>query len=207
MVSFIEWFFQASSPLQSDETLAYQEEQLQKFNQLKNVFADVSPSRLNFPKMHSLVHVAESTRWFGTADNADTEITEHQHRVEVKLPYRRTNKREPLPQVVKFVERRTALEEKLDAMGMASLTRTKCPQINHKYRQLSSLIPEGRITILEASKLFTLKNLELAVQNFFHDIQYSKGKGHHRVSRKKLLKLKDCKVIISCTRTRLRSSP
>src|SRR3954447_13811737 len=134
MVSFIEWFFQASSPLQSDETLAYQEEQLQKFNQLKNVFAEVSPSKLNFPKMHSLVHIAESTRWFGTADNADTEITEYQHHVEVKLPYRRTNKREPLPQVVKFVERQTALEEKLDAMGMASFTHTKCPQINHKYR-------------------------------------------------------------------------
>ena len=95
------------------KTLADQDALLSKFNKLKEQFVEISPSSLNFQKMHSLQHVTESTRIFGTADNTDTETTEHQHRLDVKLPYQRTNKRDLLAQVVKFVERRTAFEDKL----------------------------------------------------------------------------------------------
>lgn len=205
VASFVEWFFLATSPVQTDKTLEYQEEYLQKFHKLKDVFADVSPSNLNFPKLHALVHVAESTRFFGTPDNADTETTEHQHRIEVKAPYKKTNKRDPLPQVVKFVERRTALEDKLDVLKtiQGDSSDNSRPSITSKYRRFSSPIPEGPLTIQQASKLFKLEKLELAIRTFFHDLKYPEGEGsRHRVSRKNLPKLQHPMVSVLCTRTR-----
>src|SRR5215469_13706447 len=80
MATFVEWFFYASSPVQTDATLADQDALLKEFNKLKSPFLEVSPSSLNFPKFHSLQHYSESTKRFRTPDNADTEVTEHQHR-------------------------------------------------------------------------------------------------------------------------------
>ncbi len=144
---------------------------------------------MNFPKLHSLSHISESTRKFGTPDNVDTEITEHQHRIDVKAPYRRTNKRDPLPQVVKFVERRTAFEDKLGHIRTTDTSANTPRPIMENYRHLSSAIPGGAIHINEASKLFNICDLELAVQTFFHDLRYT-GEGYrHRVRKRNLPKL------------------
>ena len=193
--TFIEWFFYASSPIQTEKTLVDQNTLLSRFNELKWPFAEISPSSLNFVKLHSLIHIAESTRKFGTPDNFDTETTEHQHRVEVKMPYQRTNKRNPLPQIVKFIERRTAFEDKLEHIHKSANT-PKLP-ITDKYRHLSSPIPEGAIDIKMASNLFKIRALELAIQTFFHDIELaSVGKQgyRNRVSKKNLPKLSNQKV-------------
>ena len=134
LTTFVEWYFYASSPVQTEKTLADQDILLSQFNELKEQFAEISLSSLNFEKFHSLQHISESTRTFGTPDNADTEITEHQHRMEVKIPYRRTNKRDPLSQVVKFVERRTALEDKLDHITTSKFVDTSSsPPVTEKY--------------------------------------------------------------------------
>ena len=86
LATFVEWYFYASSSIQTDKTLVDQDNLLFQFNDLKKLFANVLLSSLNFPKLHSLQHISESTKRFGTPDNADTEITEYQHRVEVKIP-------------------------------------------------------------------------------------------------------------------------
>ena len=190
LTTFIEWFFYASSPIQTEKTLADQNTLLSRFNELKWPFVEVSPSSLNFPKLHSLIHIAESTRRFGTPDNFDTETTEHQHRVEVKVPYQRTNKRNPLSQIVKFVERRTAFEDKLEHIHKSA--NISKPPITDKYRHLSSLIPEGAIDINMAADLFKIGALKLAIQTFFHDLELaSVGKQgyRNRVSKKNLPKL------------------
>ncbi len=195
LATFIEWFFYASSPIQTEKTLADQNTLLSQFNELKWPFAEASPSSLNFPKLHSLIHIAESTKRFGTPDNFDTEITEHQHRVEVKVPYQRTNKRDPLPQIVRFVERRTAFEDKLEHIHKSA--NTSKPPITDKYRHLSSPIPEGVIDIDVASDLFKIGGLKLATQTFFHDLEFasvSKQGYRHRVSKKNLPKLSNQKV-------------
>jgi len=194
LVAFIEWYFYASSPVQTEKTLEDQDALLAQFDKLKGPFADISPSSLNFPKFHSLQHISESTRRFGTPDNADTEVTEHQHRTDVKKPYQRTNKRNPLAQIVKFVERRTALEDKLGhrSTGINSSNITKRPSLTDDYRRLSG--PSGKFHIKEASNVFNIGDLELATQTFFHDIKFD-GKGYrHRVNRKNLTRLTNPKV-------------
>jgi hypothetical protein len=185
LATFVEWYFYASLPIQTEKTLADQDELLSQFNNLKGPFAEVSPSSLNFPKLHSLQHISDSTRKFGTPDNTDTEITEHQHRIDVKTPYQRTNKRDPLPQVVKFVERRTALEDKVDYISAVDSKSTDTVITEH-YRHLGGKISEGTIHISEAAKLFNVGDLELATRTFFHDLEFT-GKGyHHRVNKKNL---------------------
>lgn len=193
MATFVEWFFYTSSPVQTDATLADQDALLREFNELKAPFVDVSPSSLNFPKFHSLQHFSETTKRFGTPDNADTEVTEHQHRVDVKIPYRRTNKRNALAQVIRFVERRGAFENKLDHLSMSETKKT-APSITVNFRKLSGHITNEPIGIDEASKRFEIPELELAVQTFFHDLKFP-GTGHrHRVSKKKFPRLSDPRV-------------
>jgi hypothetical protein len=194
LVTFIEWYFYASSPVQTEKTLEDQDTLLSQFNELKGPFADISPSSLNFPKFHSLQHISESTRIFGPPDNADTEVTEHQHRIEVKKPYQRTNKRNPLAQVVKFVERRTALEDRLGhrSTGINLSNVSKRPPLNSDYRHLSG--PSGTYHINEVSSVFNIGDLELATRTFFHDIKFD-GKGYrHHVNRKNLTRLTNPKV-------------
>ena len=50
---------------------------------------------------------------FGTPDNFDTEYTEHQHIADAKDTYKKTNKVNPVQQMVKHIECRTALQLKL----------------------------------------------------------------------------------------------
>ena len=77
LTTFVDWYFYASSPVQTEKTLADQDILLFQFNELKEQFTEISPSSLNFEKLHSLQHISESTQTFDTLDNADTEITEH----------------------------------------------------------------------------------------------------------------------------------
>ena len=149
---------------------------------------EVLLSFLSFLKFHSLSHISESTRKFGTPDNTDTEVTEHQYHTDVKTLYRQTNKRNPLPQVVKFIEHQTPLNDALEHIGNKSVD-TPRYSITESYRHLNSPISKGTIHINDGSKMFNIHDLELAIQTFFHDLQYSGEGNHHRVSKRNLPKL------------------
>ena len=196
LTAFVEWYFYASSPIQTEKTLAEQDALLSRFDELKEPFVNISPSSLNFPKFHSLQHFSEATRRFGTPDNVDTEITEHQHRIDVKSPYRRTNKRNPLSQVVKFVERRTALEDKRESVFGNKPIDTSRTLITETSRWFSGAIFKEAIPIDEASTLFEVRELELAIQTYFHDLEFPGTGYRHRVSRKNLPRLSDPMVNI-----------
>ena len=113
MVAFIEWFYQASLPKHTEGTLKLMADAFQKFNNLKDVFINVSPSSFKFPKMHMLTHFMHFIRHYGTLDNMDTEYTEHAHIPFAKVPYRCSNKRDPLPQMIQQVVRQEAIEQKM----------------------------------------------------------------------------------------------
>ena len=90
--TFVEWYFYATSPVQTEETLADQDALLLKFDKLKGLFVNISPSSMNFPKFYSLQYILEATSRFSTPDNFDTEVTKYQHYVDVKISYYQTNK-------------------------------------------------------------------------------------------------------------------
>ncbi|KAG9124667.1 hypothetical protein FRC07_010698, partial [Ceratobasidium sp. 392] len=56
-------------------------------------------------KLHMLGHYTESIRELGVPDGYSTETPEYLHIVYVKIPWRASNKRDPVPQMVKYVRR------------------------------------------------------------------------------------------------------
>src|SRR4051812_48152634 len=132
---------------------------------------------------------------FGTPDNFDTEYTEHQHITDTKQPYRHTNKRDPLPQMIKHVQRRMVLENKrlyLESLRPSSPMHEPLHQCS-----LGSRVKDCPIQISSASSKYSLNDLELYLRIFLHNRLYLDGEGiHHRVKKRKLPELDDTQVKI-----------
>jgi hypothetical protein len=128
MVAFVEWFYQASLPMQTEGTLKLMADAFQKFNNLKGVFINVSPSSLKFPKLHMLTPFMHFIHRYGTLDNMDTEYTEHAHIPFAKVHYRCFNKHDPLLQMIKQVVRQGAIEQKMAILESKSNAKSKQSQ-------------------------------------------------------------------------------
>ena len=145
----------------------------------------------DLPKIHALAHYIPRIRTWGTPDNFDTEYTEHQHIKDAKEPYRKTNKIDPIRQMVKHVERRSALEMKqvyLDTIANALPTP---PTSIHKI-YLGSQIPSCPMYISDVIRIFQHKDLKICIRSFLHDCQFSPGEGRkHRIKVRNLPQLDD----------------
>src|ERR1035438_903438 len=95
---FVNWFMLISLPVQSEASLEKASKFLNAFNQYKKAFDDVCSTRI--PKIHSLQHYREYIQNFRTPDNFDTKYTEHQHIIDAKQPYLRTNKQYHVTQMI-----------------------------------------------------------------------------------------------------------
>ena len=100
--NFIQWYMVITLPVQSQDSLVHAQSYLKKFDDSKDIFAKAG-CNLNLPKIHSLQHYEERVLMFGTPDNFDTEYTEHQHITDAKYAYRKINKVNPIPQIVKYI--------------------------------------------------------------------------------------------------------
>jgi len=180
-----------SLPIQSDESLNVATKLLESFDKLKQVFLDVDGCSDDFPKLHALAHYISRIRPWGPPDNYDTEYTEHQHISDAKIPYRRTNKLNPLKQIVKHVERQYALEMKRAYLRSIA----DSPPISAKpvyKRCLGSRIPNCPMLVSEASRIFQFKDLLLCIRSFLHDCQFPKNQGRrHRIKIRKLPNIDD----------------
>jgi hypothetical protein len=68
------------------------------------MFSEYSPSRCRIPKLHVLrYHVIPSIRLYGSMNGMSTETYETLHKSNVKNPYRMTNKKNYVPQMLKTV--------------------------------------------------------------------------------------------------------
>lgn len=160
---FIDFTMIITQPVQNERDLGVAQKLLEEFDEEKDVFRTVANVSMDIPKLHSLSHYINQVRRYGTPDNFDTEHMEHQH-ISVKDGYQRTNKRDPLPQMIKYFQRRSSLQMKqeyLDYLG----NRTPLPAIAHKYR-MGSQLPDCPMYISSASEKYDIKGLEEAVQNF-----------------------------------------
>jgi hypothetical protein len=168
---------------------------LNAFNQHKKVFNEVPGCSASIPKIHSLQHYDQGVRDFGTPDNFDTEYTEHQHIIDTKQPYRRTNKRDPLPQMIKHVQRRMILEDKRSYLeSLQPLSPVQDP-LNRC--SLGSRVKDCPILISSANSKYSLNDLELYLRTFFHNRLYADGEGiHHRVKKRKFPDLDNSQVSI-----------
>ncbi|THH31395.1 hypothetical protein EUX98_g2771 [Antrodiella citrinella] len=107
MVALMDFCYLARRP--SHDTLALQEMDaaLARFHHYRPVFEElgVRPSGFALPRQHALVHYVRSIRLFGSPNGLCSSITESKHIVAVKKPWRRSNRHNPLGQIIRTITR------------------------------------------------------------------------------------------------------
>ncbi|KAG6807199.1 hypothetical protein H0H92_008439, partial [Tricholoma furcatifolium] len=73
---------------------------LQEFHECREAFRVIRPDGFSLPRQHSLKHYVRSIMLFGAPNGLCSSITESKHIKAVKQPYRRSNKRTPLGQML-----------------------------------------------------------------------------------------------------------
>jgi hypothetical protein len=190
----VNWFNQISLPVQSETSLAIASEFLAKFDEAKIAFDSISGCSLNIPKMHALQHYAKQIPEFGSPDNFDTEYTEHQHIADAKIPYVHTNKRDHVPQMIRYNERKIVLETKKQYLENMEYTASIPNRV--LCRSLGSRAKNSPIFI-SAGNQYGVKNLKLCIRNFLHNKLFPDGEGsRHRVKKRNLPELESLQVFI-----------
>ncbi|KAF5343887.1 hypothetical protein D9757_015253 [Collybiopsis confluens] len=97
----------AQYPSHDGNTLRYMQEALNTWHQSREFFVTAGArTHFKIPKLHSLLHYADSIRWLGTTDNYNTEAFERLHIDAAKEGWRSSNKRDYFPQMVQFLSRK-----------------------------------------------------------------------------------------------------
>ncbi|KAI0040234.1 hypothetical protein FA95DRAFT_1503142 [Auriscalpium vulgare] len=103
--ALLDFVYVAQYPSHNDDTLGYLRTRLRLFHQNKAIFATLGIN-LELPKLHAMLHYAESIELFGTTDNYNTEYTERLHIDLAKQAYRATNHKDEYPQMTTWLIRK-----------------------------------------------------------------------------------------------------
>jgi hypothetical protein len=100
--SFLEFCYIARSNVHDTTTLKAMAEALKGFHKYHKIFQEcgVRPNGFSLPRQHSLVHYESSIRVFGAPNGVCSSITESKHIKAVKEPWRRSNRFNPLGQML-----------------------------------------------------------------------------------------------------------
>ena len=193
--SFVNWYMIISLPIQSEASLERAAQYLANFNDYKEEFRKIGCS-VDLPKIHAMQHYQQRVKDFGVPGNFDTETTEHQHKSDAKDPYRATNQRDPVEQMLRFIHRRTAILLKYLYLETTSLKSAGpgYPKPRHRY-SLGSRVENCPMPVFSASIKFELKDLEIDIRIFLHNQSFPPGEGwRHHVKKRKLPELYNPKV-------------
>ncbi|KAF8593929.1 hypothetical protein BDV93DRAFT_424315, partial [Ceratobasidium sp. AG-I] len=105
----------AHSPQLTDTELTEMKRALAAFHKAKRVLIDLdmvtgSESFDRMAKLHMVGHYVKDIHEYGTPDGYSTETPEHLHIIYVKVPWRMSNRRNPMPQIIKYVQRIEAVQ-------------------------------------------------------------------------------------------------
>ncbi|KAI0062769.1 hypothetical protein BV25DRAFT_1870210 [Artomyces pyxidatus] len=113
--ALLDFLYLAQYESHTTETLRALNNALDQFHENKDVFTELGVrEHFNIPKLHSLIHYANSIELFGTTDNYNTEQSERLHIDFAKDAYRATNKKDEYPQMTTWLERREKVARHAD---------------------------------------------------------------------------------------------
>ena len=79
---------------------------LERFYQLRNVFIETGVrTSISLPHQHALMHYSSKIERFASPNGGCSSITESTHISAIKEPWRRSNRNDPLPQIVRTISR------------------------------------------------------------------------------------------------------
>lgn len=111
--ALLDFIYFASFHSHSSHTLELLQNALRDFHTYKDVFVQLgarNPPHFNIPKVHSLQHYVQLIKLFGSADGYSTEASERLHIDYAKDAYRASNKRDYVPQMVKWLSRQESVD-------------------------------------------------------------------------------------------------
>lgn len=122
--SFLEFCYLVRRSVLDDKDIALIEKAVADFHRDRVAFKEVrGPNRSDYslPRQHSIVHYAYLIREFGAPNGLCSSITESKHIKAVKEPWRRSNKHDPLGQILltnQRLDKLAALRIDLTAKGL-----------------------------------------------------------------------------------------
>ncbi|CCO35903.1 hypothetical protein BN14_10024 [Rhizoctonia solani AG-1 IB] len=115
--SVIDFIHRAHSASMTDKDIDALQHSLDTLHELKEIMVDPIDGYYQnnkrwdkIAKLHMMEHYAHSIRELGTPDGYNTEGPENLHIIYAKEPWRASNKREPLPQMTKYLQRLDAIQ-------------------------------------------------------------------------------------------------
>jgi hypothetical protein len=99
--AFLEFCYIARRDVISETSLNQLKDALARFYHYRQVFGEIGVDPgLTLPRQHSMMHYADNIRLFGAPNGLCSSITEAKHIKAVKEPWRRTNRYQPLYQIL-----------------------------------------------------------------------------------------------------------
>jgi hypothetical protein len=99
--AYMDFCYMARRSSHTEDTLNDMSSCLERFYKYRPIFKDHGiRENFNLPRQHSLAHYIVSIRLFGSPNGVCSSITESKHIDAVKKPWRRTNKDNPLLQIL-----------------------------------------------------------------------------------------------------------
>jgi hypothetical protein len=107
--AFLEFCYIARRNIITEDSLEQLNAALHKFHKSRQVFSGTvredGLSGFSLPRQHAMVHYYDHIKNFGSPNGLCSSITESKHIAAVKSPWRRSNKHNALPQMLKINER------------------------------------------------------------------------------------------------------
>ena len=110
--TFLDFLYLARLPIQSSKTLNLLDYALQAFHDDMAIFINLGIRKdYNIPKLHACRNYKSSIKLFGSTDNYDTQYTESLHKIFSKDPFRASNKKDKLQQMMALLEHREQVHQ------------------------------------------------------------------------------------------------
>ena len=146
---FLQWWYLIAKTSHSDETIMEAKLQLAAFAKHVQVFKQYSRSSFNVPKFHSMTHYTSFITSRGSLDNFTTEHFEHQHILDAKIPFKCSNKRDPIIQILSWISQHDIVIQKREYLQHCDAENAyKVNEENMDHHRLGSpRQPEGFLNI------------------------------------------------------------
>ena len=108
IAAFLDFCYLVRQSTHTEATLQQIDDALTDFHRYRVIFKTLGVRKengLSIPRQHSLVHYKETIQLFGSPNGLCSSITESMHIRAVKEPWRRTNKYQPLGQMLVINQR------------------------------------------------------------------------------------------------------
>ena len=120
--AFLEFCYLVRRNVIDEQALAQIQDALERFYRYRKVFLESHVvTTFSLPRQHSMKHYSDMIRMFGAPNGLCSSITESKHIKAIKEPYRRSNRNQPLGQMLltnQRLDKLTAARSDFTARGM-----------------------------------------------------------------------------------------